>query len=168
MLNFIGTPLIDSSASTPSPVSPLLNSMAGLYSNFTSLQFWLRPNFIEEDFEPEMIKGKKRKESGKSEYWKNVSRDIMKKNFKKYLNGLTEREIRIIEKILYKEMKFLGYDFEFPNDDYKFSPIEAVYYGIYDRFKKRYKKKHELKDEEATIRRKRGKLKTSIQNKCRL
>jgi hypothetical protein len=124
--------------------------------------------FISEDFEPEMIRGRERKESSKTEYWKNVSKDIMKKNYKKYLTGLSEREIRIIEKILHKEMKFLGYEFEFKDNDYKFNPLEPVYYGIYDKFKKKYKKKSELKGEEARIRKKRAELKRTIQKKCRL
>lgn len=125
-------------------------------------------NFLGEDFEPEMIKGIKRKESSKTDYWKNISKDIMTKNYKKYLKGLSEREIKIIENILYKEMKFLGYDLEFKDSDYKFNPLEPMYYGIYDKFKKRYKKKSELKGDEAEVRRKRAKLKSNIQKKCRL
>jgi hypothetical protein len=74
-------------------------------------------NFIDEDFESDMIRGKKRSEAKRSKQWENVSKDVMKNNKKKYIAELNKREIKIIEKKCAFEMKFLGYDFEFEKNE---------------------------------------------------
>jgi len=45
--------------------------------------------------------------------WENLSKNVMTENFNKYRNELSEQEIKIIEKICYFEMKFLGYPPEY-------------------------------------------------------
>jgi hypothetical protein len=42
--------------------------------------------------------------------WRNLSREVMSNNKEKYLKDLPEYEVKIVEKICYYEMKFLGYE----------------------------------------------------------
>ncbi|MDD5157877.1 sulfotransferase [Sulfurimonas sp.] len=49
------------------------------------------------------------KNAGMHKAWNNLSQGVIKDNKNKYLNELSEMEVKVIEKICYYEMKFLGY-----------------------------------------------------------
>ena len=49
------------------------------------------------------------KESGKNEFWKNLSKPIIKENSKKYLKYLSRSDLHIVESIAKKNMIELGY-----------------------------------------------------------
>lgn len=54
----------------------------------------------------------KNEESKRNPYWENLSKPIMKENFKKYLKALSEEDIQIIESIAKPEMEFFNYELE--------------------------------------------------------
>lgn len=54
-----------------------------------------------------------RKNAKKQIAWDNLSKAVISNNSKKYLNDLSEDEIKSIEKICYHEMNILGYKTEF-------------------------------------------------------
>lgn len=54
-----------------------------------------------------------KKNAGMQKAWNNLSQGVIKNNSKKYLNELTDDEIKAIEKICFYEMKHLGYETEF-------------------------------------------------------
>jgi len=117
-------------------------------------------NFIDEDFESDMIRGKKRSEAKRSKQWENVSKDVMKNNKKKYIAELNKREIKIIEKKCAFEMKFLGYDFEFEKNNLKLGLFEKMFYETYEKIN-RISISYEDK-EEGKIRKKRNQLRNEI------
>ena len=118
--------------------------------------------FIGEDFESEMLQGKKRKEDNKTKQWKNISKNIMKNNKKKYKGKLTKKQIKIIEKITYKEMKFLNYKLDFINNSYNTTLFKEYYYKVIDYIKRKYNFKFKIKDREYKIRMKRKNLRRKI------
>lgn len=118
--------------------------------------------FLGEKFEPEMIKGKDRKEAGTTNAWKNLSKDIMQNNMKKYLDGLTEKQIKIIEKITAREMDFLGYEFEYKENDYSTNLMKTGFYKTLDEFKSLLNYDTQKEWEK---RKKRNRLRKSIKNR---
>lgn len=52
------------------------------------------------------------KESQRNEFWKNLSKPIMKNNAKKYLKSLSSRDILIVESLAKQPMQNLGYAFD--------------------------------------------------------
>ena len=58
-----------------------------------------------------------RKNASNITAWNNLSKGIIKDNKNKYLKELTEQEIKIIEKICYFEMKFLGYETQYSKNE---------------------------------------------------
>lgn len=114
-------------------------------------------NFLNEKYEPDMLKGGEREEAKASRAWKNVSKDIMQNNMKKYLDGLSSNQIKIVEKITCREMNFLDYELEYKQNKYHTHQLKRVYYEILEEFKKALtihaqweydvrKKRNELKD----------------------
>lgn len=58
-----------------------------------------------------------KKNASMQKAWNNLSQGVIKDNKKKYLKELTEQEIKVIEKICYVEMQYLGYECEFSKDE---------------------------------------------------
>jgi hypothetical protein len=54
-----------------------------------------------------------RKNAGMRQAWNNLSRGVLADNSGKYREGLSDMEIKIVEKICYTEMQYLGYTPEF-------------------------------------------------------
>lgn len=59
------------------------------------------------------------KNAGMQKAWDNLSKGVITNNSQKYLKGLTENEIKAIEKICWYEMKHLGYKPEFSEKELK-------------------------------------------------
>lgn len=57
------------------------------------------------------------KNAGMQKAWNNLSREIIQDNKKKYLKELSKKEIKIIEKICYVEMHYLGYECEYLKEE---------------------------------------------------
>ncbi len=57
------------------------------------------------------------KNAGMQEAWRNLSKGVISNNSQKYVKGLTENEIKSIEKICWYEMKHLEYSPEFSEED---------------------------------------------------
>jgi len=57
------------------------------------------------------------KNAGMQKAWNNLSQGVIKNNSRKYLLGLTEIEIKMVEKTCYFEMQHLGYQMEFDKSD---------------------------------------------------
>jgi len=73
--------------------------------------------------------------SQKSEFWKNLSKPIDRKNTGKYKNALPGRQIKYVESICWNEMKWLNYDTE--NEVASKIPFTArVYYRLHARIKR--------------------------------
>ena len=51
--------------------------------------------------------------AGRSQLWENLDRPVMKSNTRKYLSGLEEAEIRMVEVTCADVMERLGYEREF-------------------------------------------------------
>jgi CRP-like cAMP-binding protein len=66
--------------------------------------------------------------SGKSQLWQNLSRPVMRNNSKKFLTGLTEHQIRIVESVAGASLDALGYDRAFvqPNEELVFGAEELA------------------------------------------
>lgn len=58
--------------------------------------------------------------------WNNLSKGVIKDNKKKYLKELTEEEIKVIEKICYVEMQYLGYECEFSKDELAMVTVNMI------------------------------------------
>jgi hypothetical protein len=58
--------------------------------------------------------------------WNNLSQGVIKDNKKKYLKELTEQEIKVIEKICYVEMQYLGYECEFSKDELDMVTVNMI------------------------------------------
>lgn len=70
---------------------------------------------------------KENKESKRSELWKNLSKPIIKDNFKKYLDILSKRDVKIIESKAKKIMQVLKYDFD---SDANWKPYKGFGYEL--------------------------------------
>ncbi|NIK91373.1 sulfotransferase [Mangrovimonas sp. CR14] len=85
----------------------------------TNQQYELRRicEFLAVDFEATMVEYHKNKISKENavqtDNWKNLQKKIIKNNSRKYLQSLSEEQIRFIEYTCHEEMKFLVYDFEY-------------------------------------------------------
>lgn len=73
--------------------------------------------FLKINFEASMVEYHKNKISKENavqtDNWKNLQKEIIKNNSKKYLQNLTEAQIRFIEYRCQEEMRFLNYEFEY-------------------------------------------------------
>ena len=58
--------------------------------------------------------------------WNNLSHGVIKDNKRKYLNELDEQEIKIIEKICYFEMQYLGYACEYSKEQLDLLTEDAI------------------------------------------
>lgn len=56
------------------------------------------------------------KNAGMQKAWSNISKGIISNNSQKYLEDLTDSEIKAVEKICSYEMKHLGYELEVPDE----------------------------------------------------
>jgi len=74
--------------------------------------------FLNAEFEESMIefnkKGSSKTAAGLSKSWENLEKGIIKNNEKKYLKGLSSKEIKIIEYTLSPLMNEFGYELDFP------------------------------------------------------
>lgn len=85
-------------------------------------------NFLELPYETTMSdfhKNKNSKENAiQTDNWKNLNKEIITDNFKKYKNKLSQDQIQLIEYLCKDEMLTLGYNYEYPLlDDKKFNLI---------------------------------------------
>jgi hypothetical protein len=93
-------------------------------------------SFLGEEYYPEIINEFAEdeltiKNSETNEAWKNLSAGVIKNNSGKYKKFLTEKEIRIIEKICFTEMRFLGYEPDFSVKDLEqVSPADICEYRM--------------------------------------
>lgn len=80
-------------------------------------------SFLSLKFEKEMLNyhldNLTQKNASMQKAWENLSKSVIEDNFNKYLDELTELEIKIIEKICYDEMTHLGYLTTFTKDELK-------------------------------------------------
>ena len=93
-------------------------------------------HFIGQDYEPGMLEGKKSRLKERTQEWENISKNIIKNNSKKYVKSLNKKEIKIIEKILNKEMMLLDYSFEISNNKFKPSLSIGFYYFFLEYIKR--------------------------------
>lgn len=74
-------------------------------------------DFLYIDFEMNMIEFHRNKMSianaGKTDNWKNLKKEIIVNNSKKYLENLSKEQIQYIEYICQKEMDYFGYEKEY-------------------------------------------------------
>ncbi|MFW6009200.1 MAG: sulfotransferase family protein, partial [archaeon] len=119
-------------------------------------------DFINEPFQEKMLYGKKRKEAKSTDQWKNISKNILKNNRKKYKSRLSKKQIKIIETVLNKEMKYLDYDLDFSDNGYKIGFLQKGFYKIKDVLLRKYKFKFKTKKNEYKIRKKRRELRKNI------
>jgi LPS sulfotransferase NodH len=70
--------------------------------------------FLEVEFRPAMMDFHQSREaqsaSSSSQLWQNVGRPLLKDNARKFLRGLTEADIRLVESVAGPELDALGYD----------------------------------------------------------
>lgn len=75
-------------------------------------------DFFEIDFESSMLEYNKNDTTNSNasltDNWKNLNKNIIKGNYKKYKNKLSIDQIRLIEYVCKKEMLFLNYELDFP------------------------------------------------------
>lgn len=89
-------------------------------------------DFLELPFTPAMLDFHRSSEaqatSDKSQLWQNLSRPVMRNNTKKFLTGLTERQIRIVESVAGASLDALGYERAFvqPNEELVFGAEELA------------------------------------------
>lgn len=62
---------------------------------------------------PDAREKQKIKENDTTKDWKNLNRPTLKNNKNKYLNGLSKRQVQMVEFICRDEMKLLGYEQEY-------------------------------------------------------
>ncbi len=71
-------------------------------------------DFLEIEFEETMLDFRNRtltkKNAEQTDDWKNLNKPIMKNNFNKFQNGLSETEIQFVEAVCGDEMEFFGYE----------------------------------------------------------
>lgn len=67
-----------------------------------------------------------KKNASMQKAWNNLSQGVIKDNKKKYLKELTEQEIKVIEKICYVEMQYLGYECEFSKDELDMVTVNMI------------------------------------------
>lgn len=74
-------------------------------------------DFLDVDFEKSMIEFHKNKMSianaGKTDNWKNLNKEIIVNNSKKYLENFSKEQIQYIEYICQEEMDYFGYEKEY-------------------------------------------------------
>ncbi len=129
------------------------------YENILSspkLTFQKICEFIGEEFENAMLTNTDREEATKTKQWKNLSKPIMKDNKKKYKDKLKNIQIKIVEEITNREMRFLNYKLEYPNSDFKISSFRERYYKLKNRFNtnKADKKEKEIRKRKQKLRQK--------------
>ena len=92
-------------------------------------------DFLSVEFRPEMLSfhrsAEARSTSDKSQLWQNLNRPIMRNNSRKFLKGLTEQEIRIVETVAGDSLEALGYELVHTQDGatLTFSPEDIASYG---------------------------------------
>lgn len=83
----------------------LIESTDQVMSNLLNdLGLQVDPNCFETD--PKNV------ESTRNEFWKNLSKPILRNNSKKYRNSLSRKDIRIVESVCRKSMTQLSYEFD--------------------------------------------------------
>jgi hypothetical protein len=92
--------------------------------------------FLGYSYEPKMMEFYKdritQKNAGEQEAWNNLSKGVMSNNKEKYKNELNNLEIKLIEKICYYEMKYLGYE---PQN--KLNDLKSITSGELDEFSRK-------------------------------
>ena len=78
--------------------------------------------FVGEQFHPDMLDFHKKKSNKKAadsvHSWDNISSPIMRSNYGKYRDGFTDRELRKIESIMWRELFQAGYPLENSRESY--------------------------------------------------
>lgn len=116
-------------------------------------------DFLGIDFRPQMLEfhqsGEASRTAVSSELWQNVSRPIMGTNSGKFLKGLSEEEIRIIESLAGPIMDQLGYErvFVAPGEEVRYTREDIA--GFDAENEERKAEKAKLTDPEDVRRRKR-------------
>ena len=121
--------------------------------------------FLNVEFESKLLKFRCSdltiKNANSSADWKNLNRPLMKANFNKYQDSLTDEEIKYVECLCHKEMDILGYKREF---DY-YSDLET-YASVIDKFELKEKPAYmKLPEKERNIRSERYNIEKNIAQK---
>jgi len=83
--------------------------------------------FVGVEFEKDMLKGQRKKANTME--WENLSKGIIRNNSQKYKNKLKPSEIKIIEKIAFNEMKILGYEIVYEENNFNISMLNKLIYS---------------------------------------
>ncbi|MBD3362742.1 hypothetical protein GF362_03415 [Candidatus Dojkabacteria bacterium] len=102
------------------------------------------------------------KNAEKMKEWSNLSKPVIKNNFNKYRKELKDYEIQYIEYNCKKEMGFLGYELEYPEQRYN---IDRITTKLKKEGKKLKDKQNEVSKEERELREKRLKIIDRILNR---
>jgi len=113
--------------------------------------------FLDEPFEEKMLEPDKRSGATKFQYWKNLSKPIMRDNYNKYKSQLSKRQILIIESMNRRNMRYLGYELEYPDERYNIGLIARGTYMIGNGILGKVRGKA-VKGEELDLRIKKGKV----------
>ncbi len=83
--------------------------------------------FLDLEFVPSMLDfhqtSAAKRIGGQSDYWKNLSKPLMRGNLNKYLSELSRREIKWFEAAAGAELAALGYELQFPDQE----PVHSRY-----------------------------------------
>jgi len=89
-------------------------------------------DFVNEPFEDKMLNFfnnlSVKNISKKSQVWQNLSKPIMTKNYNKYKTQLTTKQIKLIESMNHRIMRYFGYELEYPNQNLRF---EGLFFYLY-------------------------------------
>ena len=122
-------------------------------------------DFLEVDYKPSMLSYYKSdltlENTKRLKDWENLRKPVLSENFNKYRKALSSLEIQYIEHYCREEMKFLNYQFDFPQD-LVLEDLEEGIKAIEDQIQKPVEK---MSDLEQDIREKRLDVISTIKNR---
>lgn len=127
--------------------------------------------FLDLEYEDSMLKPERiEKDSNGSIYWENLSRPLMRNNYDKYEQGLSDRQIRIIETVCRPYMNFLGFN-TVTKEDIGIGVLRKIFYKLYNflnsKFLNGYHKRKGFDQDEVNRREKRNEVRSKIKSQVK-